>query len=99
MAAQDRDPERAPETEGLIPEDPEDVGLDRVEVDITEVEPMHELANQARDELRAVGFDDTEIDDWARQFVARHGTGDVDEFLAWAKEQERAGASRDQRPQ
>src|SRR5689334_21164015 len=98
MAAQDREPEHASETEELVPEDPSDVGHDRVEIDITEVEPMHELANQARDELREVGFDDTEIDDWARQFVARHGTGDVEEFLAWAKQQERAGTTGDQRP-
>jgi hypothetical protein len=95
MAAQDRKDKNSSGEEGLVPEDPSDVGLERVEVDIEDVEPMHELANEAREELRRLGFDDTEIDDWAREYVAHEGPGDVDEFIAWVKQQERAG-SRDQ---
>jgi hypothetical protein len=75
---------------GLVPEDPIDVGLEPVEVDITEVEPVHEIANQAREDLRKLGFTDTEIDDWARQFVAHHGPGDEAEFIAWIRAQEHA---------
>jgi hypothetical protein len=91
MAGQDGNPKGASGDEGLVPEDPSDVGLEPVEVDIVDVEPMHELANEARDELRRLGFDDNEIDDWAREYVAHEGPGDVDEFIAWVKVQERAG--------
>jgi hypothetical protein len=73
---------------GLIPEDPEDEGLPPVEVDIVDVEPMHEIANEARDDLHRMGFTDDEIDDWARQFVARQGPGDEVDFLTWVKSQE-----------
>jgi hypothetical protein len=79
---------------GLVAEDPSDVGLSHVEVTITDVEPMHELANDARDELHRRGFTDDEIDDWARQFVARHGKGDEQEFIAWIAEQEHPQARR-----
>jgi hypothetical protein len=98
MAAQDGKPEGSTGDDGLVPEDPSDVGLEPVEVDIVDVEPMHELANEAREELRKLGFDDNEIDDWAREYVAHEGPGDVDEFIAWVQQQERAG-SRDRKGQ
>lgn len=72
----------------LIPEDPRDAGLLPVELTIEEVEPAHLLANEARRELRRVGFSDDEIDAWAREFVARCGAGDVEELLAWTARQE-----------
>ncbi len=67
----------------LIPEDPADAGLPFVTLTIEEVEPAHLLANEARSGLRRVGFTDDEMDDWAREFVARNGAGDADELLAW----------------
>ena len=73
----------------LIPEEPDDAGLAFEEVSIVDVEPMHEIANAARDTLHKRGFDDNEIDDWAREFVAHEGPGEVDEFLEWVAQQER----------
>ena len=72
----------------LIPEDPRDAGLPPVELTIEDVEPAHALANDARDALRVRGFIDDEIDDWAREFIAQRGAGDVDEFIAWIRVQE-----------
>ncbi len=72
----------------LVPLDPADLGLEPVEVDISDVEPMHEVANEARDDLRKQGFSDDEIDDWARQFVAARGPGDEIDFITWVRTQE-----------
>ena len=72
----------------LIPEDPRDAGLLPVKLTIEEVEPAHLLANEARSHLRRVGFSDDEIDDWARELIARYGAGDVEELLAWTARQE-----------
>src|SRR2546423_15453128 len=74
----------------LIPEDPSDAGLPTIDLSTEDVEPAHTLANDARDELRRRGFIDDEIDDWAREFVARAGAGDVDEFIAWIRLQEKS---------
>jgi len=76
--------------DGLIPEDPRDVGLPPVDVTIEEVEPAHLLANDARDELRREGFTDDEIDDWVREFVARYGAGDTDDLVEWIRRQEKS---------
>ena len=74
----------------LIPEDPADAGLAPVELEIEGVEPAHVLANDARDALRRLGFIDDEIDDWAREFVAQEGAGDVDEFIEWIRLEEKS---------
>jgi hypothetical protein len=75
--------------ERLIPENPRDAGLSPEELTVEEVEPAHLLANEARTELRRVGFTDDEIDDWARELVARYGAGDAADLLAWIAQEER----------
>ena len=73
----------------LIPEDPRDAALPPVELTVEEVEPAHLLANEARRELRRVGFTDDEVDGWAREFVAQFGEGSAEELIAWiAREEE-----------
>jgi hypothetical protein len=47
------------------------------------------LANDARDELRDQGFGDRQIDRWANTYVADHGSGDLETFLAWIAREER----------
>jgi hypothetical protein len=74
----------------LIPEDPRDVGLPAEKLTIEEIEPAHLLANEARGDLRRLGFTDDEIDGWAREFVARRGAGDAEELLAWTAHEESA---------
>jgi hypothetical protein len=81
--------DRPPKPDGLVPEDPSDAGLPPATLDIEEVEPAHELANEARQRLRADGFSDDEIDDWAREFAAEEGSGDADAFIAWIRVHER----------
>jgi hypothetical protein len=80
----------ADEGHGLIPADPRDAGLPPVELPIEEVEPAHLLANDSRDELRRRGFNDDEIDDWAREFVAERGGGEADELIAWIRLEEKS---------
>jgi hypothetical protein len=75
----------------LIAEDPRDAGLLPVELTIEEVEPAHLLANEARSELRRVGFTDDEIDGWARELVAECGAGDAEDLMAWIAREESAG--------
>jgi hypothetical protein len=52
-----------------------------------EVESARLLANEARERLRAEGFSDDRIRQLADEFVARDLGEDVDEFVAWAREQ------------
>ena len=47
------------------------------------------LANDAREDLRARGFTDDEIDRWADAFLVEQGSGDLPDFLAWIETQER----------
>jgi len=49
-----------------------------------EVESARLLANDARERLRARGFDDEQIRRLADEFVASGGEGDVSAFLRWA---------------
>ena len=74
----------------LIPKDARDAGLLPVELTIEAVEPAHLLANEARRELRRVGFTDDEIDGWAREFVARCGAGDAEDLVAWTAQREQS---------
>jgi hypothetical protein len=74
----------------VVPERPRDAGVPEEEPRLVEVEPARLLANDARDRLQADGFDDTEIDAWAKTFVADVSqSGDLDEFVAWIATQER----------
>lgn len=54
-----------------------------------QVEAARLLANDARGELHARGFDDWQIDRWADTYVAEEGSGDVETFLTWIARQER----------
>jgi phosphoserine phosphatase len=65
-----------------------------VDVTIEEVEPAHMLANDARGLLRAAGFDDDDIDGWAREYVALGGVGAPADLVAWIRSQERRHAGR-----
>ena len=49
-----------------------------------EVESARLLANQARDELRARGLTDTDIDRLAGAFIAKDLGTSVEDFVSWA---------------
>lgn len=71
------------------PSQPEEVGLDREDPSLMQLEPARLLANDARELLRARGFTDQQINTWAETFIAEHGDGSVDDLLHWITEQER----------
>lgn len=75
----------------LRPEHPHEEGLPTREPPTDRQEAAHVLANDARPLLRDRGFDDEQIDDWARSYVEVEGEGTVGAFLAWVAEQERSG--------
>jgi hypothetical protein len=50
-----------------------------------EVESARLLANEARPELGAEGYDDLRIDELADAFIARNIGQGLDEFLRWAR--------------
>ena len=50
-----------------------------------EVESAHQLANDAREELRAAGFSDERIQQLADQFIAEDRGEGTPEFVAWAR--------------
>jgi hypothetical protein len=53
-------------------------------MDATEVENARMFANQAREHLRAEGFDDPTIDRLAEHYLAGHGSGSLEDFIDWA---------------
>lgn len=68
----------------VTPERPRDAGLPEDEPDVTQVEPVHLLANDARDRLQMQGFTDDQIDRWAATYVGEVGqSATVDEFISW----------------
>ena len=71
------------------PERPRDAGVPEEVPDLGNIEGARTLGNEARDRLHADGFTDTQIDQWAETYVAEHGGGSVDEFVAWISSQER----------
>jgi hypothetical protein len=50
-----------------------------------EVESAHQLANDAREDLRATGFSDERIRQLADQFIAEDRGEGTREFVDWAK--------------
>ena len=55
------------------------------------------LANEARDRLRADGFDDAEIDAWADAFLTDIGGGSAEDLVSWIRNREaHANPERDQ---
>jgi hypothetical protein len=71
------------------PSEPEDVGVEERDTAPMELEPAKLLANEARDRLRDRGFDDEAIDEWAKAYVDRFGSGDTDTFIEWVAEEQR----------
>jgi hypothetical protein len=70
------------------PAKPEDVGVAEEIPELPQIEGARLLGNDARERLRADGFDDAQIDAWAETFIAEVGSGTVDEFVAWIARQE-----------
>jgi hypothetical protein len=62
---------------------PAEHGVREREPDPMQLEAARLLANDARATLHDQGFDDDEIERWAITYVAEHGAGDVEGFLAW----------------
>jgi len=73
------------------PASPADVGVPEETPDLPQIEGARLLGNDARERLRADGFDDQQIDEWAETFIAEVSSGTVDQFVAWISQRERAG--------
>jgi hypothetical protein len=73
------------------PAKPEDVGVPEEIPELMQIEGARTLGNDARERLRADGFDDQQIDAWAETFIAEVGSGTVDEFVAWIAREEHRG--------
>lgn len=73
----------------LTPERPRAAGVpEEVPDAVTAIEGARILANDARDRLRADGFTDAQIDEWADAFIAERGSGEVEDLVAWIAERE-----------
>lgn len=46
------------------------------------------LANEAGPKLRALDFDDEQINTWADAYIERFGAGSVQQFVSWIKHQQ-----------
>ena len=67
-----------------VPESPAQAGVtEEIPSELGQIEGARMLGNDARDRLRADGFTDRQIDQWAETYVAENGGGEVDEFVAW----------------
>ncbi len=73
----------------LKPERPLDAGVEEAVPEPPGVEGAHVLADQARERLRASGFTDEQIDEWADAYIAESESGDLRGFLAWISAAER----------
>ena len=67
----------------LIPEEPHEAGVPERLADAAHEEGARTLANEARSGLNAVGFDDKDVRKWAEAYIAKVGSGDVDDFIRW----------------
>jgi hypothetical protein len=80
------DSDKDPRTTG--PLKPEKMGESsepgRPQPQAAEVESAHQLANEAREELRATGFSDERIRQLADQFIAEDRGEGTREFVDWA---------------
>ena len=65
------------------PSEPDEHGVPERTPDQMEIEAARLLANKARAELREAGFDDEQIDAWAKTYVAEEGTGSERSFIRW----------------
>jgi hypothetical protein len=76
--------------EELIPEGPTEAGAGNPEVDASHLEGAHLLTEDVGARLRARGFTDEQILDWARAFLRSEHSGGDAEFLAWIRKKEQA---------
>jgi hypothetical protein len=77
-----------------VPERPRDAGVpEDAPEELGQLEGARILANDARHHLRADGFTDVEIDEWAEAYMAEGNVGEAEDLIAWirAKEQPRGG--------
>jgi hypothetical protein len=76
----------------VTPERPRDAGVpEEVPDTLGAIEGARILANEARARLRADGFTDDQIDEWAEAFISEIGSGDVEELVAWIAQREHPG--------
>jgi hypothetical protein len=73
------------------PSEPDDHGVPERTPDQMQIEAARLLANDAREELRAAGFDDEQIDDWAKTYIAEEGSGSQDTFVRWIEARQHRG--------
>ena len=71
--------------DGLTPDRPREEGVADPEPRIEDVEPIHLLANEARERLSSDGFSDEQILEWAEAYFAEHSEGTADELVAWIR--------------
>lgn len=70
------------------PQKPQEAGVDDRPPELAQIEGARLLATDAKPRLRAEGFSDRQIEEWADAFVREVGAGDVDGFIDWVAEQE-----------
>lgn len=73
-----------------IAEHPHDAGVPELHPAPAEIEGAYLLANEARAPLHECGFSDDEILEWARTYIAIEGSGDLESFVEWICDKERA---------
>ena len=56
-----------------------------------QLEGAHLLANETRPFLTGCGFSNDQILEWALCYIAEEGSGDVNSFIAWIHDCEKAG--------
>ena len=71
------------------PVDPPEADVEEAVPPPMQVEAARLLANDARERMRDLGFDDDQIDAWAKTYIAEFGSGGVEELLGWIAERER----------
>jgi sporulation protein YlmC with PRC-barrel domain len=74
--------------EDLVPEEPGDAGVKAVRADASHQEAAHLLMDEVGPRLRARGFSDEQILQWAKAFLGAEHSGGADEFLNWIHGQE-----------
>lgn len=77
--------------EQLVPEGPTEAGAGNGDVDAAHVEGAHLLAEEAGIRLRARGFTDEQILDWAKAFLRTEHSGGNADFLTWIATKEQTG--------
>jgi hypothetical protein len=83
-------PTLRPADEELVPEGPTETGVGSAEVDASHLEGAHLLADEVAVRLRARGFTDEQILDWAKAFLRSEHSGGDPEFLAWISKRDQA---------